>query len=99
MRQRPVTETSSRHRARAANHRGFSSFIGGYLGLGVTTPAAAGTAAVATVAVVAAAGAIVSVVTAVALPTARCCASRRGLAAGVVALAAVCLSRRRSPRH
>ena len=71
MRQRPVTETSSRHRARAANHRGFSSFIGGYLGLGVTTPAAAGTAAVATVAVVAAAGAIVSVVTAVALPTAR----------------------------
>ena len=57
MRQRPVTETSSRHRARAANHRGFSSFIGGYLGLGVTTPAAAGTAAVATVAVVAAAGA------------------------------------------
>ena len=67
--------------------------------MAVVTVAAATATAVAVDSPAAASAAVVLDITAAALPTARCRASRRGLAAGVVALAAVCLSRRRSPRH
>ena len=58
--------------------------------MAVVTVAAATTIAVAVDSPAAASAAVVLDITAAALPTARCRASRRGLAAGVVALAAVC---------